>query len=85
MFRYGDFPPQERHIEDNIQNIPNDPIYGIELDKFQSGEKITQKQPFFYNNQYKLSSFLPLMDEETKVSFKKIDNKYIKNILYMQF
>jgi hypothetical protein len=41
MFRYGDFPPQERHIEDDIQNIPNDPIYGFELGKFQTGEIIS--------------------------------------------
>lgn len=41
MFRYGDFPPQERHIEDDIQNIPNDPIYGIELGNFRTGENIT--------------------------------------------
>jgi len=41
MFKYGDFPPQERHIEDDIQNIPNDPIYGIELGNFQTGEIIT--------------------------------------------
>lgn len=41
MFRYGDYPPQERHIEDNIQDIPNDPIYGIELGRFQTDENIT--------------------------------------------
>jgi hypothetical protein len=40
MFRYGDFPPQERHIEDNIQHISNNPIYGLELGKFQTGEAI---------------------------------------------
>jgi hypothetical protein len=37
MFRYGDFPPQDRHKEDNIQDIPNNPIYGFELGKFQTG------------------------------------------------
>ena len=41
MFRYGDYPPQERHIEDNIQNIPNDPIYGIEVGYFQTAENIS--------------------------------------------
>jgi hypothetical protein len=41
MFRYGDFPPQDRHKEDNIQDIPNDPIYGFELGKFQTGEVIS--------------------------------------------
>ena len=41
MSRYGDFPPQERHIEDDIQNIPNDPIYGFELGNFQTGELIS--------------------------------------------
>jgi hypothetical protein len=40
MFRYGDFPPQERHIEDDIQNIPNNPVYGFELGNFQTAEKI---------------------------------------------
>ncbi len=41
MSRYGDFPSQERHIEDDIQNIPNDPIYGFELGNFQTGELIS--------------------------------------------
>jgi hypothetical protein len=41
MFRYGDFPPQERHIEDDIQDISNDPIYGIELGKFETGDIIS--------------------------------------------
>ncbi len=41
MFRYGDFPPQERHIEDNIQDISNDPIYGFELGKLQTGDHIS--------------------------------------------
>ena len=41
MFRYGDFPHQERHIEDDIQNIPNDPIYGYELGEFDTGEIIS--------------------------------------------
>ena len=41
MFRYGDFPPQARHIEDNIQNISNNPIFGLELGKFQTGELIS--------------------------------------------
>jgi len=41
IFKYGDFPPQERHEEDTIQDIPNDPIYGIELGQFQKGETIT--------------------------------------------
>jgi hypothetical protein len=40
MFRYGDHPPQERHIEDNIQNIPNAPIYGVEIGRFQTTENI---------------------------------------------
>jgi hypothetical protein len=41
LHRYGDFPPQERHVEDNIQNIPNDPIYGIELGRFETGQNIS--------------------------------------------
>jgi len=41
MFRYGDFPHQERHMEDDIQNIPNDPIYGYELGEFDTGEIIS--------------------------------------------
>jgi hypothetical protein len=41
MFRYGDHPPQDRHIEDNIQNIPNNPIYGFEIGYFQTAENIS--------------------------------------------
>jgi len=41
MFRYGDFPVQERHEEDNIQNIPNDPVYGFELGRFTAGHTIS--------------------------------------------
>ena len=31
MYRYGDFPPQKRHLEDPLINVSNTPIYGIEL------------------------------------------------------
>jgi len=59
MFRHGDFPPQERHIEDNIQDIPNYPIYGIELGRFETGDIINcWVEAFDTANNKKISSFL---------------------------
>ena len=41
MFRYGDNPVQERHEEDPLHNVSNEPIYGKELGEFPSGAHIT--------------------------------------------
>jgi hypothetical protein len=41
MYRYGDFPIQSRHEEDPLINQSNDPIYGIELGQFSTGQTIT--------------------------------------------
>lgn len=37
MFRYADYPVQERHEEDILKNESNDPIFGLELGQFISG------------------------------------------------
>jgi hypothetical protein len=31
MYRYGDYPVQERHEEDPLRNESNAPIYGFDL------------------------------------------------------
>jgi len=41
MYRYADFPVQERHDEDPLQNESNDPLFGFELGQFSTGENIT--------------------------------------------
>jgi hypothetical protein len=41
MYRYGDFPLQSRHEEDPLQNQSNDPVFGIELGQFSTGQTIT--------------------------------------------
>jgi hypothetical protein len=41
MYRYGDFPIQSRHEEDPLKNQSNDPIFGIELGQFSTGQTIT--------------------------------------------
>ena len=41
MYRYGDNPVQERHEEDPLKNMSNDPIYGLELGQFLNGSNIT--------------------------------------------
>ena len=37
MYRYGDFPQQQRHLEDPLINESNDPLYGVELAQLPSG------------------------------------------------
>jgi len=41
MYRYGDFPIQSRHEEDPLRNQSNDPIFGIELGQFSTGQTIS--------------------------------------------
>jgi hypothetical protein len=40
MFRYGDNPIQERHEEDPLKHLSNEPIYGLELGQFPTGTNI---------------------------------------------
>jgi hypothetical protein len=40
MFRYADNPVQERHEEDPLKNMSNNPIYGLELGQFSIGSII---------------------------------------------
>ncbi len=37
MYRYADFPPQERHEEDELRNVSNEPLYGIEIGQVSAG------------------------------------------------
>lgn len=41
LYRYGDFPIQSRHEEDPLKNQSNDPIFGIELGQFSTGQAIS--------------------------------------------
>jgi hypothetical protein len=41
LYRYGDFPIQSRHEEDPLKNQSNDPIFGIELGQFSTGQVIS--------------------------------------------
>jgi hypothetical protein len=41
MFRYGDNPVQERHEEDPLKNMSNEPIFGRELGQFSTHNEIT--------------------------------------------
>ncbi|HEC76383.1 MAG TPA: hypothetical protein ENI33_03875 [Thermoplasmatales archaeon] len=37
MYRYADFPPQPRHEEDELRNVSNEPVYGIEIGQLSAG------------------------------------------------
>jgi len=41
MYRYADNPVQGRHEEDPLKNESNEPIFGVELGQFSTGEIIT--------------------------------------------
>ncbi len=41
MFRYASFPVQERHEEDPLADLPNNPLFGAELGEFPSNSSIT--------------------------------------------
>jgi hypothetical protein len=41
MYRYGQYPIQNRHEEDPLKNQSNNPIFGIELGQFSTGQTIT--------------------------------------------
>ncbi len=41
MYRYGQYPIQNRHEEDPLRNQSNNPIFGIELGQFPTGQIIT--------------------------------------------
>ena len=41
MYRYADFPVQERHSEDPLANESNLPVFGCELGQFATGTNIT--------------------------------------------
>ncbi|MCX6672083.1 MAG: hypothetical protein NTX92_09215, partial [Euryarchaeota archaeon] len=41
MYRYGQYPIQSRHEEDPLKNQSNNPIFGIELGQFPTGQTIT--------------------------------------------
>jgi hypothetical protein len=41
IYRYGDFPIQSRHEEDPLINQSNNPVFGIELGQFSTGQVIT--------------------------------------------
>jgi len=40
MYRYGQYPIQSRHEEDPLRNQSNNPIFGIELGQFSTGQTI---------------------------------------------
>jgi hypothetical protein len=40
MYRYGEYPVQSRHEEDPFQNQSNNPIFGVELGQFSTGQTI---------------------------------------------
>jgi len=62
MFRYGDFPIQERHPEDLLKNDSNEPIYGLELGEFSNGTNITYWiKAFDTGNNTKVSNKKTLM------------------------
>lgn len=37
MYRYADFPSQPRHEEDELRNLSNEPLYGIEIGQLPAG------------------------------------------------
>jgi hypothetical protein len=41
MYRYAQYPIQSRHEEDPLRNQSNNPIFGIELGQFSTGQTIT--------------------------------------------
>jgi hypothetical protein len=41
LYRYGQYPIQSRHEEDPLRNQSNNPIFGIELGQFPTGQTIT--------------------------------------------
>jgi hypothetical protein len=41
MFMYADNPVQDRHDEDPLKNMSNDPIFGLELGQFSTGTNIS--------------------------------------------
>ncbi len=41
MWEYGNYPVQERHEEDPLKHLSNEPIYGIELGQFPKGTSIS--------------------------------------------
>ena len=41
MYRYGQYPIQSRHEEDPLRNQSNNPIFGVELGQFSTGQTIT--------------------------------------------
>jgi len=41
MYRYGQYPIQSRHEEDPLRNQSNNPLFGIELGQFPTGQTIT--------------------------------------------
>jgi hypothetical protein len=40
MYRYGDYPVQSRHEEDPLLNQSNNPLFGVELGQFPTGQSI---------------------------------------------
>lgn len=40
MFNYADNPVQDRHEEDPLKNLSNEPVYGLELGQFPSGTRV---------------------------------------------
>lgn len=56
MFRYGDNPVQDRHGEDPLKNISNDPLFGFELGQFSTGTNINYWIEAFDNANNKLTS-----------------------------
>jgi len=40
MFKYGENPIQERHVEDPLKHLSNEPIYGFEIGQFPTGTNI---------------------------------------------
>ncbi|HEC95241.1 MAG TPA: hypothetical protein ENI45_04675 [Thermoplasmatales archaeon] len=41
MYRYGDYPVQDRHEEDPLKNESNDPVFGLELGQFPTDTNVT--------------------------------------------
>ena len=58
MYRYGDFPIQDRHEEDPLNNQSNAPLYGLELGQLPSGTTIT-----YWITAYDTANNVQLSDE----------------------
>jgi hypothetical protein len=41
MYRYGQYPIQSRHEEDPLKNQSNNPVFGVELGQFPTGQTIS--------------------------------------------